>query len=241
MAPGTYHAADPVKHTLQPIVTGAAVLGIKYAGGVLVACDTLASYGSQARYKDFNRLKKVGKFSLIGASGEISDFQYLGQQLDEEDLQDFLHEDGYSKGPKEYSSYMGRVMYNRRSRMNPLYMQLVVAGKKGADEPFLGYVDHQGTTFEDNYVATGFGSHLAMPLMRKAWRPDITLGEAKELLKKCLEVLWYRDCKAYCRIRFGYCDANGVTIEDPIQLEHNWNYKAFTEERLTGANISATW
>mmetsp|Transcript_48886 Transcript_48886/g.116202 ORF Transcript_48886/g.116202 Transcript_48886/m.116202 type:complete len:241 (+) Transcript_48886:121-843(+) len=240
MAPGIYHA-DPVKHTLQPIVTGASVLGVKYAGGVLLAADTLASYGSQARYKDMNRLKKVGKYSLMGASGEMSDFQYLGKQLDEEDLQDFLHEDGCSKGPKEYASYIGRVMYNRRSKMNPLYMQLIIAGKKGAEESMLGYVDHQGTTFEDNYVATGFGSHLAMPIMRKEWTPDMTLDQAKELLKKCLVVLWYRDCKAYCKIRFGYCDANGITIEEPIQLEHNWSYHAFTAPRLTGPDISATW
>merc|ERR1712014_488872 len=102
---------NPTSHTLQPIVTGATVIAMKYKDGVVMAADTLASYGSQARYKDICRLKKVGKYTLLGASGEMSDFQYLGLRLDELDMEDFLNEDGCSMGPQEYSSYIGRVMY----------------------------------------------------------------------------------------------------------------------------------
>ncbi len=38
-------------HTLSPTVTGSSVVGIKYRDGVMLAADTLASYGSQARFK----------------------------------------------------------------------------------------------------------------------------------------------------------------------------------------------
>ncbi|MCI25916.1 proteasome subunit beta type-4-like, partial [Trifolium medium] len=41
------------------------------------------SYGSTLRYKSVERLKPVGKHSLIGASGEISDFQEIQRYLDE--------------------------------------------------------------------------------------------------------------------------------------------------------------
>ena len=34
--------------TINPIVTGGSVVALKYAGGVLVATDMLASYGSLA-------------------------------------------------------------------------------------------------------------------------------------------------------------------------------------------------
>ena len=37
----------------------------------MMASDTLASYGSLARYKDMRRLKPVGDMTLIGASGEM--------------------------------------------------------------------------------------------------------------------------------------------------------------------------
>lgn len=73
--------SDTRQHTSQPIVTGTTVLGIKYCDGVMLAADTLASYGSMARYKDVRRLEKVGESTLIGASGEISDFQSIKEML----------------------------------------------------------------------------------------------------------------------------------------------------------------
>ena len=37
------------------------MIGIKYQGGVMLAADTLASYGSLARYKDVRRIQKIGE------------------------------------------------------------------------------------------------------------------------------------------------------------------------------------
>ena len=50
-----------------------------------------------------------------------------------------------------------------------------------------------GTHFEENHVATGFGNHLAIPILRAEWREDITFEEAVKLVEKCLLVLLYRD------------------------------------------------
>lgn len=230
-----------MRHTTSPIVTGATVVGLKYAGGVLVACDTLVSYGSQARYKNECRMKQVGDFSLLGASGEFSDFQYLGELLDDLDNEDFLHEDGNKMGPHEYSSYIGRVMYNRRSKMNPLYNQFVVVGKKKDGPAQLTFVDHQGTFFEENFIATGFGGHLAMPLMRNEWRADMTFDEAKALAVKCLQLCFYRDCKAGNKIQIGSCDGENVNIGEPFQMEHYWGHKLWTEKRLMQGGSIASW
>merc|ERR1719258_564583 len=62
-------------------------------------------------------MRKVGNFTLLGASGEMSDFQYMGKMIDELDMEDWLSQDGCMMGPKQYASYIGRVMYNRRSKM----------------------------------------------------------------------------------------------------------------------------
>mmetsp|Transcript_73957 Transcript_73957/g.171576 ORF Transcript_73957/g.171576 Transcript_73957/m.171576 type:complete len:243 (+) Transcript_73957:84-812(+) len=231
MAPGVY-STNPTKHTLQPIVTGATVLGMKYKDGVVVAADTLASYGNQARYKNVCRLKKVGKYTILGASGEISDFQYLGDLLDELDDEDFLHEDSCFMGPQEYSSYIGRVMYNRRSKMNPLYNQFIIAGKKRDGPSQLSFVDHQGTAFQEDFIATGFGSHLALPIMRNEWREGITLDEAKALIIKCLKVCFYRDCHAYNKIQIATCDGQSLEVSDPITMDHFWGHALWLEKRL---------
>jgi len=240
--PGQY-SADPKQHTLSPIVTGATVIGIKYNGGVLIACDTLACYGGQKRYKDVCRMKQAGEFTLLGASGEFSDFQYVSKMLDETANEDFLHEDGYSMGPHEYSSYIGRVMYNRRSKMNPLYNQFVIVGKKKDGPTQLCFVDHQGTFFNEDFVATGFGAHLAVPLLRNDWKADISLEDAKQLAVKCLQLCFYRDCRAFNQIQIGTCDGENVTIGEPFAIDHFWGHKLWLEKRLEVATraIADTW
>ncbi|CAJ1354956.1 unnamed protein product [Effrenium voratum] len=240
MAPGRY-STDGKQHTLQPIVTGASVIGLKYKDGVIVAADTLASYGSEARYKDVCRLKKVGEYTLLGGGGEFSDFQYVSDLLDEMADEDWLHEDGYSMGPKEYSSYIGRIMYNRRSKFNPLYNQFVVVGKKKDEPAHLMYVDHQGTAYEENFVATGFAMHLALPLLRNGWSADMSLEEAKKLVHKCLEICFYRDCRAHCKIQVGICTGTSVEIAEPEKVDHFWGYSAWTALKCQDDDNTATW
>lgn len=42
----------------------------------------IASYGSLARYRSIERLYPVGQHTVIGASGDFSDFQYIKHVLD---------------------------------------------------------------------------------------------------------------------------------------------------------------
>merc|ERR1711957_185335 len=57
-------------------------------------------------------------------------------------------------------------------------------------------------------------------------------------------VCFYRDCKAYYKIHVGDCSDTGVTISDPISLEHFWSHPDWLEKRLEpGANAGTadTW
>ncbi|PRQ57299.1 putative proteasome endopeptidase complex [Rosa chinensis] len=179
--------ASPSQRTLNPYVTGTSVVALKYKDGVLMAADMGGSYGSTLRYKSIERMKPIGKHSLLGASGEISDFQELLRYLDELTQQDSMCDDGNSLGPKEIHSYLIRVMYNRRNKFDPLWNSLVLGGVKNG-KTYLGIVTMIGLNFEDNHVATGFGNHLARPILRDEWRKDLSFEEGVRLLEKCMRV-----------------------------------------------------
>ncbi|KAJ2999549.1 hypothetical protein NUW54_g6920 [Trametes sanguinea] len=85
--------AEGVQRTQQPIVTGTSVLGIKFKDGVMLAADNLASYGSLARFKDIQRLHPVGSSTVLGASGDMSDFQALQAILDDLTTDEFVDDD----------------------------------------------------------------------------------------------------------------------------------------------------
>lgn len=50
---------------------------------MFAVCNFAGSYGSTLRYKTVERIKPIGRHSLLGASGEISDFQEILRYLDE--------------------------------------------------------------------------------------------------------------------------------------------------------------
>lgn len=209
------------QHTTSPIVTGTTVLAIKYADGVMLAADTLASYGSLARYRDVRRLHPVGENTIVGASGEISDFQTIAEMLESMNQDDINQDDGYKHTPAEYYSYLRAVLYQRRNKFNPLWNQLLVAGFH-QDKAFLGYVDMIGTAYEENFIATGYGAYLAIPLIRERWSAEMSEGEARALLEDCMRVLYYRDCRAYNRIQLAKATSAGTLVSEPYYITADW-------------------
>lgn len=89
-----------------------------------------ASYGSLARFKSIQRLQAVGSSTVLGASGDMSDFQYLQGLLDELTVEEFVAGDKNELGPAEIHEYLSRIMYARRSKMNPLWNSILVGGSK---------------------------------------------------------------------------------------------------------------
>lgn len=43
---------------------------------------TAGSYGSLARFRDIQRLHPLGTHTILGAAGDMSDFQWLKKELD---------------------------------------------------------------------------------------------------------------------------------------------------------------
>nr|CAJ83434.1 proteasome (prosome macropain) subunit beta type 4 [Xenopus tropicalis] len=225
-APGELHSfpgAAPVRHTLNPMVTGTSVLGVKFDGGVIIAADMLGSYGSLARFRNISRIMKVNESTILGASGDYADYQYLKQVIDQMVIDEELVGDGHNYSPKAVHSWLTRVMYNRRSKMNPLWNTVVIGGFYNG-ESFLGYVDKLGVAFEAPTIATGFGAYLAQPLLREVTERKATLSkeEARALIERCMKVLYYRDARSYNRFEIATVTESGVEVEGPLSSETNW-------------------
>ncbi|KGL80654.1 Proteasome subunit beta type-4, partial [Tinamus guttatus] len=208
----------------SPMVTGASVLGSKFDGGVVIAADTLGSYGSLARFRNVSRLLRVNDTTMLGASGDYADFQYLKQVIDQMVIDEELLGDGHSYSPKAIHSWLTRVMYNRRSKINPLWNTVVIGGFYNG-ERFRGSGDMLGVAYEAPTVATGYGAFLAQPLMREALekKPVLTKEEARDLIERCMKILYYRDARSFNRYELAIATEKGVEVEGPLTLEANWD------------------
>ncbi|XP_023178877.1 proteasome subunit beta type-4 [Drosophila hydei] len=214
------------KHSTAAITTGSSVLGIRFDGGVLVAADTLVSYGSLARYQNINRVFQINGKILLGGGGDFADIQSIKRSIDQKMIEDQCCNDGVVMKPAELSSWLTRVLYNRRSRMNPLYIDVVVAGVDEVGKPFLGNVDLRGRAYDDFVVATGFARHLSLPLVRERKPKDreFTFEEAASLIREAMKVLYYRDTRSLPQYTVGICTANDCSIKGPFKVEENWTF-----------------
>jgi len=219
------------QHTTQPIVTGTSVVALKYNGGVVMAADNLASYGSLARFSDVKRLKQVGPHAVVGAGGDISDMQYLFDKLLESLLiKEEYQNDGHTLRAPHIYAFLARVLYNRRCKFNFLWNSLLVAGYDDEKKPFLASADLLGTRFSSPALATGYGAHLAIPILRKI-APDeasvqnITKEQAIEAIALCMKVLFYRDARSLNKYSIAVISEEGVEIKHRVELENqSWKF-----------------
>ncbi|KAJ2453534.1 Proteasome subunit beta type-7 [Coemansia sp. RSA 2336] len=223
-APKAAPGYGPTTRTMQPMITGTSVVAFKYKDGIMMGADCLASYGSMARFRNENRFMQVGN-TLVGASGDISDFQYMKHKLEDLLTSEYDMDDEQNLGTKSVYKYMSNVMYGRRNQFDPLWNAYVVGGIDNG-EAFLGYANLFGTTYQSDCIATGFGAHLAIPILRKRVEGrvnEISEEEAVKILDDCMRVLLYRDCRAFNRQRRAKVTAQGVEISEPYALETDWS------------------
>ncbi|CAB3373348.1 Hypothetical predicted protein [Cloeon dipterum] len=214
---------EEMQRSQTPITTGTSVLGLKFDNGVIICADTLGSYGSLARFRDCQRVMKVNNNIAVGVGGDYADFQYLKRVIDQKIMDEHIADDGFALKPKALYTWLTRVMYNRRNKFDPLWNNYVVGGMQEG-VPFLGAVDLRGMAYQDRHIATGYGSYIALPLLRDAAdkNPNMSLQQAKEIMEKCLEVLYYRDARSFPKYQMAIVTAEGVTVSDVLEVKSNW-------------------
>ena len=238
---------DERRRTTQPIVTGTSVLAVAFQDGVVMLADTLGSYGRMSRFRNFQRLRAFGGRVLVGASGDLGDFQAIADLLERRRVADVCADDGAAADAKETLSFLSRVMYQRRNKMNPLWNDLVVAGEVDGERGLvLGAVDKLGNAYRESFVATGFGAHLALPLMRERWRADMKESEAVKLLEDCARVLYYRDCRTVNKMQRATVTRDAedgtvrVRVSEPYVLETQWSFQSFVNPKA-GGDTGGSW
>jgi len=89
----------------------------------------------------------------------------------------------------------------------------------------LGLVDMIGTSFADDYLATGYGAYIAMPLLRAGFKSTLTRDEARTLLEKCMRVLFYRDARSWDAYSLAVVTKEGVELSETERLEgQSWAF-----------------
>jgi 20S proteasome subunit beta 7 len=221
-------AVAPNARSQYPITVGTSVFGLKYKDGVILAADTMGNYGRLSRYPNLQRVNKINETTVLASFGDIADFQYLHNIIEsKQNEEDICGKGGVTMRPEALHCWLTRVLYNRRSKFDPLWNTIIVGGIQDG-KPFLGCVDHIGTAWKENAVATGMGAAMAIPIINHELEKydnstdNLNFEQAREIMMKCLRVSYLRDCRATNKFHISVVNKDGAKVEGPLTIDSNW-------------------
>nr|CDQ02227.1 BMA-PBS-7, isoform e [Brugia malayi] len=125
--------------------------------------------------------------------------------------------------------FLTSLLYYRRTRMNPLWNTLVVAGLQTQNdqlEPFIGVITSRGVAYRTKSVATGMGAMLLNQVIETEQRKNdgkLSKEQAIDILRKSLELSIYHDCVADNEFEISTVDKDGVQLGVPEFIAGNWD------------------
>ncbi len=159
------------------LMKGTTTVGIKFKEGVVVASDKRATSGTFVASKSAVKTLKLTDYAVATISGLVADGQYLVNNLT-------ALADLYSLDTGKPLSVRGLarllVLMLRRYRPYFLLAHLIVGGID-REGPHLFNVDLYGTMTEEDYLATGSGSPVAISVIEGGYSPDMDRDSAIKL------------------------------------------------------------
>ncbi len=186
--------------------TGATVVGIKCSDGVVVATDSLITWGTHILSEKGVKAFKLTDTIVLASAGLTSDYQMLVNRLQ---AQIKLYELNQKKDitVKALSKMIANTLYSRR--MAPLYVQTVVVGVD-ANGPQLFTLDMGGSLMPDEFTAAGSGTATAYGVLEDGFKPDLTVKEAEVIAINAVKAGIARDAQSGGDVRVMSVTESGV-------------------------------
>lgn len=77
--------------------------------------------------REVKRIEQISANTVLASSGEFSDFQEVVLKLGKINKQALQYDDGVKPTPRDFGNYLARISYQMRCKINPYYLQNVVA------------------------------------------------------------------------------------------------------------------
>lgn len=175
----------------EQLLKGTTGVALKFTEGIVLVADRRASAGTFVASKHAKKVHKLNEYTGMGIAGLVSDAQTLIDVMRSE-LRLYELENGFNPSVKVAASLLATIIHGGFRRYTPWWVQLLVGGvdRRG----FHVYVlDPSGSLSEEDYIAIGSGTLLAMGVLEATWKPDLTKAKAKEIAINALKMAIGRD------------------------------------------------
>jgi proteasome beta subunit len=192
-----------------PWVPGATTIGVVFQGGVLLAAEKRVTYGYFIMSKGGKKVFKITDRIGVACAGLVGDMQILAREMQAQ-ANLYSMDVGRPITVRSASKLLANVLFNRR--YSPLITQTIVGGldEEGAS---IYILDVLGSLIPDKYAAVGSGTEIAIGVIEEGYKDDLSLDEAKELVRRAIKSAISRDAMSGDGVDFLIITKDGVTEE----------------------------
>ncbi len=163
------------------ILKGTTTVGIRVKDGVVLAADRRASAGFFVANKMVRKVLYITDKIGITTAGSVADLQFIYDVL-----KNIYHYNSITRyGPvsvKGIATRLANIL--SATKYFPYIVQILIGGYD--DQPRLYNLDYLGDITEEQYVATGSGSPVAMGVLEDEYDESMSLDKAVDLAKRAI-------------------------------------------------------
>ncbi|QOJ78242.1 archaeal proteasome endopeptidase complex subunit beta [Infirmifilum lucidum] len=164
-------------------------VGVKVVDGVVLAAEKRVSYGLYLMSKSGKKVYRILDRMGLASAGLIADMQTLARIIEAE-MRIYELDAGITPSVWTAAKLLSYVLYERR--LFPYFAEIIVGGMDETGS-HLYSLDPIGAIIEDDYVALGSGSRLAISIIESSYSSSMSLDDAEKLAIKAIEAAMKRD------------------------------------------------
>eukprot|EP00408_Alexandrium_pacificum_P049537 CAMPEP_0171257130 /NCGR_PEP_ID=MMETSP0790-20130122/53681_1 /TAXON_ID=2925 /ORGANISM="Alexandrium catenella, Strain OF101" /LENGTH=192 /DNA_ID=CAMNT_0011725219 /DNA_START=55 /DNA_END=633 /DNA_ORIENTATION=+ len=160
-----------------------ALFGLCGKDFVILAADMQAAHSIIRVKSDADKIRQVEDmcFAATGPSSDVHNFV----EFVEKNIKLHTLRTGLKLSTKAAANFTrNELAYSLRK--GPYQADLLIAGIDD-DGPALYFLDYLASMEKVNKAAQGYGAFFTLGLMDRYYKPDLTLEEAKEVIRKCIK------------------------------------------------------
>ena len=170
-------------------IPGATTVGVVCKDCVILASERRVNYGYFVMSKSGKKVFKIGDKIGAACAGIVADMQILTREVAAHlNIYSFEHEQ--TATVRTAAKLMGSMLFERR--YFPYLAQTIVGGID-QEGPRLFVLDPLGSVIEDKFTAVGSGSEIAMGLLETDFKENMSVEDAKSLVRKAIKAASARD------------------------------------------------
>ncbi len=199
----------------ERLLKGTTTVGVKADGGLVIASDKRASAETFVASKKAKKMIQIDEKSVVTISGLVADGQFLVNNLKTFSSL-YRLEHGQDMPILAKARYLALLLKSFRPIL--LIAHMIIGGVDSTG-PRLFNVDFFGTMTEEEYLATGSGSPVAISVIEEGYRKGMTVEEAKELVLSAMVAAISRDSATGDGMDVAVVTGDGVRFLSPEEIE----------------------